>query len=163
MKSKGGFRRFASEPMVAGQPYVYEVKIEVPHQGRTLTKSETVRLQPGQVTDLFFNLTEQNELASRVSVRGAETLVKLHVPADAKVYLGGEETAATGTVREFLTTEIAPNQPWVDYEIRVEARQNGKLVTRTQKISLTAGQIREFRFDLNSDAAEEVTMANNGR
>jgi uncharacterized protein (TIGR03000 family) len=163
MKSKGGFRRFASEPMTAGVPYVYEVRVELPQAGHTLTKTETVRLKPGQVTSLAFNLTERNELASRISVRGPETMLKLHVPADAKVYLGGEETASAGLFREFTTNEIAPDQAWNDYEIRVEARQNGKLVTRTQKISLTAGEVREVRFDLNDASAEEMTMADNGR
>ena len=72
-------------------------------------------------------------------------------PSDAKVFLGGNETSATGEVRTFSTSGLTAGQEWSNYKVRVEMVRNGEKVVREEVITLKAGDARTLRFDLDNE------------
>jgi uncharacterized protein (TIGR03000 family) len=76
----------------------------------------------------------------------------LHVPADAKVFIAGKQTKATGEVREFATTKLTAGQKWDDYVVRVEVTRDGQVVSHEQKLTLVGGEAQELEFDLDAPA-----------
>jgi uncharacterized protein (TIGR03000 family) len=73
------------------------------------------------------------------------------VPADAKVYLAGNATKASGETRIFRTTGLTTGKSWDGYTVRVELDRGGKVETKEETISLKAGESREIRFDFGGD------------
>jgi uncharacterized protein (TIGR03000 family) len=64
--------------------------------------------------------------------------VTLTVPAGARVTFGGAATSSTGTVREYQSPPLTPGRPYT-YDVEATWSDNGKEVTQTQHINLTAG------------------------
>ena len=71
------------------------------------------------------------------------------MPADAKVYLSGRETNATGPVREFSTTTLPEGSSWENYNVRVVS--NGQ--TKEETVTIKAGETRELSFDFPAKVA----------
>jgi uncharacterized protein (TIGR03000 family) len=84
------------------------------------------------------------------------TTVKVLVPADAKVYLAGNETSSTGDAREFTTTKLAAGQSWDNYTVRVTVDRDGKTLTREKTITLRAGDDQELSFDFDTPQVASV-------
>ena len=76
-----------------------------------------------------------------------KTSLTLHVPADARVWLAGNETSSTGATRLFETSNLRSGQTWQNYEIRVATVGDGreKVVSKTSK--LVAGGTVELSLD----------------
>lgn len=144
--SRGAQRTYVSRGLTSGFKYTYEVRVETERDGKVVEEVKTVQLRAGENADLAFS-----------QPRGAgETSLTVHVPADAKVFLGGNETTATGTVRTFTTTGLQDGQEWTNYKVRIELRRDGELVTREEVITLKSGDNRTLRFDIDSEKVADA-------
>jgi len=149
--STGNERQFVSRGLTAGNRYEYEVRAEMLRDGNTVTETKTVTLGPGQQVNLTFNF-EDNKEAPVAAGSKAKTKLTLHVPADAKVFLAGHETSATGEVREFTTSKLDSGAEWKSYTVRVVSNINGRDVSKDETITLTGGEDRDLTFDFNSNS-----------
>ncbi len=140
-KSLGEVRTYVSRGLSDGFKYTYEIRVETERNGKTVEEVKTVSLRAGDNTDVAFDLPQNDN----------ETSLTLHVPADAKVFLGGNETSATGEVRTFSTSGLTAGQEWSNYKVRVEMVRNGEKVVREEVITLKAGDARTLRFDLDNE------------
>jgi uncharacterized protein (TIGR03000 family) len=71
------------------------------------------------------------------SSRRARLIVK--VPANAKLYIDGHLTKATSRKRVFRTPDLESGQMYY-YILRVEIVRDGKKVTQTRRVLVSAGQ-----------------------
>jgi uncharacterized protein (TIGR03000 family) len=157
-RSMGAQRRYMSRGLQTGREYTYTVRAEVTRDGQTLTETQVVRVQAGEISTLAFGFENGQNVASR----SPRTALILHVPADAKVYLSGNETKSSGPVRQFVTTKLAAGGQWSDYVVRVEIERNGRTLTKEESVSIEAGQSRELSFDFDAPAVARVTTAEVG-
>lgn len=141
-RSTGPTRRYVSRNLNPGYAYTYEVRAEMEVNGQLVERSQTVKMQAGQTHNLAFNFD-----APQVP----ETVLTLHVPEDAEVYLAGNKTSSSGKVRTFRTTKLAEGQSWNDYAIRVTVNRDGKQLSKEQRISLNAGDARELTIDVEDN------------
>ena len=140
----GGQRRFVSRGLAEGRDYDYVVRMVVDRDGRPVEETKVVSLSAGSSKSVSFNgLT----VAERSAPDSKKTSLKLHVPAEAKVWLAGNETSSKGETRVFETTSLRDGQAWKGYEIKVAMVVDGreKVVSRT--IDLTAGSSMELSID----------------
>lgn len=135
--STGSRRQYVSRGLADGFDYTYEVRVEAVRDGKKVQQSKTVQVRSGGTADLAFDLPK----------KALETTVTLHVPEDAKVYLGGNETTTTGAVRTFTTTALSEGAEWSEYRVRVEVQRQGKILVRDEVVSLKAGDQRTLRLD----------------
>jgi uncharacterized protein (TIGR03000 family) len=140
--STGENRQYVSRDLAAGFNYAYEVRAEVVRDGRTVEQVKKIDVRAGETANLAFDF---NASAS------AETSLTVHVPADAKVFLAGNTTKASGETRVFRTTGLTGNKSWNDYTVRVELERGGRTITKEETISLKAGESQELRFDFDGD------------
>jgi uncharacterized protein (TIGR03000 family) len=117
--------------------------------GQTLTDTRVVQVRGGETSDVAFRF---DNTAPQVADTGTATTLTLFVPEDARVSLGGNETASRGTVRQFTTTDLPRDQKWEDYRIVVTLEQNGELVQRDRTITLSGGDSRELVFNFTEDS-----------
>lgn len=145
--SAGESRQYVSRNLQAGYNYTYEVRAEIVRDGKTIEETKTIDVRAGEVAELTFNLAP----AAKV-----ETSLTVHVPAEAKVFLAGNLTSATGEVRVFRTTNLREGSKWNDYAIRVEFEQDGRKVTREETITLAAGEKKELTFDIETEKVADA-------
>ena len=74
------------------------------------------------------------------------TIVRLHVPDDALVFLADRSTESSGAVRTFKTQSVKAGEVWKDYTIRVEWNENGKKIRKEKKVSIVGGTEADFHF-----------------
>lgn len=142
-KSVGSERSYISRGLQAGMNYTYQVRAELERDGKLVEETKTVSMQAGRTARVAFSL-EASEVATT-------TTLTLNVPADAKVFLAGNETTGTGAVREFTTSKLAAGQSWENYSIRVTFDRDGQTVTREKSVTLNAGENQMVSFE--SEAA----------
>lgn len=148
--STGSQRQYVSRGLTSGNHYEYEVRAEIVRDGNTLTETKNITLGAGQQANLSFNF-EGNKEAPVAAGNKAKTKLTIHVPADAQVYLAGRETSATGEVREFTTSKLAPGAEWKNYTVRVVTKVDGRDVSKDETITLTGGEDRDLKFDFNAN------------
>jgi uncharacterized protein (TIGR03000 family) len=143
--STGEVRQYVSRDLSSGMTYTYEVKAEMVVDGKTVEQTKTIDLRAGSTSSLAFDFSNATPVETSLTVR---------VPADAKVYLAGNATTASGEVRVFKTTGLSTGKGWNGYTIRVEFEKDGKTVTEEKVIDLAAGQSKEITFfDVDKVAA----------
>jgi uncharacterized protein (TIGR03000 family) len=152
--STGTSRQYISRGLVAGRRYTYEFRAETTVDGKPVTDTQVVQLTAGEQAQVAFNFSERNE---QNAAKAASTKLTLNVPADAKVFLAGQETKSTGERREFISTKVTSGGKWDNYTIRVVANIDGKDVEKEETIKLAAGEDRELTFDF--EAAEVALTA----
>jgi uncharacterized protein (TIGR03000 family) len=157
--STGNERRFVSNGLKPGYGYTYELRAELDRDGRTVTETKEVKLQAGQSANVSFSFSAEEAPQEKVAKETLRTSVTLHVPADAKVYLGGNESKSTGPVREFSTTRLASGQSWNNYSIRVEIVRDGQKLSKQETLSLKAGESRDVSVEFD---AAQVAVADSG-
>jgi len=158
-RSTGSDRRFVSNGLRPGYNYTYELRAMTERNGQMVEDRKVVQLQAGQSADVNFPLQGQDQADERTAVKPVKTSLKLHVPADAKVFLSGNESKSTGETREFVTTKLGEGQTWDNYTVRVELERNGQKISKVERISLNAGESRELTIDVD---AAQVAKANSG-
>jgi uncharacterized protein (TIGR03000 family) len=135
--SKGEVRQYVSRDLSNGMNYTYEVRAEVVRDGQKMEQVKTIDLRAGAANALAFDFD---------AAKSVETSLTVRVPAEAKVYLAGNATTASGEVRVFKTTGLSNGKGWNGYKIRVEMERDGKVVTEEQTIDLNAGETKEISF-----------------
>lgn len=83
-------------------------------------------------------------------------LLRVEVPADAKVYINGKLTTSTGTERQYVSYGLESGRNY-SYEVRVEYTQDGKAVSETKQIALTAGSNELLAFTSTLSAEPVAT------
>jgi uncharacterized protein (TIGR03000 family) len=152
--STGEVRHFSSYGLLPGESYTYKVRVELPGGQPLLTETKVAKLSAGAKQQLSFALS-----GPTVSPEAANlpTSLTLHVPADAKVTLGGNPTNATGSLRVF-ERKLAAGQRYDRYRVHVELSHNGKNLTREQTISFLAGERQELTFDFDLTPSSPVAL-----
>src|SRR5690606_1041564 len=72
-------------------------------------------------------------------------VLRVIVPADAKVFVNDQPTTSTGTERQFVSRGLRGGRQY-SYRVRVEFEQDGKPVTKTETAILTAGSNEMLAF-----------------
>ena len=152
--STGTERQYLSRGLVRGAAYNYEVKVEMIRDGQPITITKTAKLTAGGNAQLAFDETAdvQENIASTEPLT---TKLVVNVPADAKVFLAGNQTKQVGEVREFTTNKLAAGDGWNDYTVRAEIEQDGQTLVKEQLVSIQAGESKEISFDFADSAIEE--------
>ncbi len=152
--STGSDREFISRDLQTGARYNYEVRAEFTRDGKIVTENKTIQLTSGQTAGLDFTQGDVNvQTAAKTDAR---TTLIVKLPADAKLFLAGHETHATGTVREFSTTKLSNGSEWNTYAIRAVVERDGQQQVREENVSLKAGESREVTISFDALASEKV-------
>jgi uncharacterized protein (TIGR03000 family) len=78
------------------------------------------------------------------------------VPTDAKVFVNGNATSSEGANRRYVSRNLSPGQSYT-YQVRAEVVRDGKTLTETKSVKITAGGVASLDFQFNSDQpAEQV-------
>jgi uncharacterized protein (TIGR03000 family) len=137
--SVGASRQFVSRGLSAGKKYKFVVRAEVVGaDGQVASEVKSVTLTAGQ--------RDQISVAS-LAQTPVQTVVTLNVPADAKVLLAGNPTAASGETRTFRTSQLKAGDRWDDYV--VEVQHEGKVKRET--LRLVAGDDVALTFNFDDD------------
>lgn len=153
--STGSVRRYVSNGLRAGYNYTYNLRAEIVRDGQTIAETKTVKLQAGDAPEVEFALNASTE--NPIANQAIRTSLTLHVPADAKVYLSGNETHGSGEVRTFSTTKLAEGQAWGNYVVRVEVERNGRTLSKEEMVELNGGDIRELTVDFDVPQVARVS------
>ena len=150
--SDGSIRQFMSRGLKKGYVYTYVVKVEYEANGEAKTEEKSVKLRPGDNERVEFEKPAEPSTADVTVTKNADTttVVKLHVPADAKVTLAGNETKGSGAIRTFRTTQLKPGEQWSNYTVNVTAVINGQSVSKMRTVNVVAGSTTELTFDFDS-------------
>jgi uncharacterized protein (TIGR03000 family) len=81
--------------------------------------------------------------------------VTVTVPAGARVWFDGSATTSTGSVREFESPPLKPGKRYT-YAIKASWKDNGREVTQTQQVEVTAGAHADVSFPVPSGAAGQA-------
>jgi uncharacterized protein (TIGR03000 family) len=71
--------------------------------------------------------------------------VIVSLPADAKLFIDGEETTSTSAVRTFVTPTLDAGEDYF-YNLKAEINRDGKTFIVTQRVTVRAGE--ETKADL---------------
>lgn len=147
--STGEDREYISRDLQPGAQYSYKVRAEFVRDGKPVTEEKSVQLTAGQSSALSFTGEQQVQTAKEADTR---TTLIIRLPEDAKLYLAGKATKATGEVREFSTNKLPAGAQWQTYAIRAVVTRDGHEEVREQSVSLKAGESREL--SINFDAPQ---------
>lgn len=147
-KSAGSIRQFMSSGLEAG--YVYKYEIEVRYEGVEKPETHTVKLRAGSAERVVFKGPSATSDVAAEATDSPETVVTVHVPADAIVILAGNETKGEGETRTFRTRRLSIGEAWDSYTIRVTANVNGALISKEKTLRLEAGSAHNLAFDFDS-------------
>ncbi len=78
-----------------------------------------------------------------------EIQLTVNVSETAKVFVNGNPTTSTGTLRQFVSRDLDVNQEY-RFEVRVEDVVDGKEVSDSKTVVLAPGQGEVISFDLRS-------------
>ena len=78
------------------------------------------------------------------------------VPANAEVWFEGEPTTSTGLRRQFESPPLTPGTEYT-YDVRARWKENGRDVTQTQKVKVTAGAHVNVNFPVSPKATGEAS------
>ena len=145
--STGAKRTFVSRNLESGLNYTYHLQAEITRDGVVIKDSKSVTLLKGEQTRLSFEFSKPE----------VETVLTVHVPANARVFLAGRESRSTGAARTFRTRDLAEGEAWEDYRVRVTLEENGKLLQEDRRITLRSGDTMVLNFaDLAKPTAARV-------
>jgi uncharacterized protein (TIGR03000 family) len=82
--------------------------------------------------------------------------IRVHLPADARLYFEGELTAAAGPDRVFESPELAPGRRY-RYEVKAVWDENGREVVKTRSVLVRAGARADVDFT-TADLDEQPTL-----
>jgi uncharacterized protein (TIGR03000 family) len=90
------------------------------------------------------------DYAPRADASDLTVHVTVRAPADAEIWFGGTKTRQTGAVREFESPELMSGRKYT-YEVRARWTQDGKEVSRTRSIEVTAGARKTVDFTKSAE------------
>ncbi len=77
--------------------------------------------------------------------------LRIHLPADALVFVNGKRTKTTGTTRSYLSRNLAVDQMY-PYEVKAVVVREGKELVQTKVVDMTAGFDKSVEFSFNEDS-----------
>lgn len=86
-----------------------------------------------------------------------QVVFSVTVPADTKVYINDRPTTSTGTQRSYTARDLLVGYQY-GFTVRSERVVDGRLVSETQSLRLTAGQTGQLAFNLTPAAANVATQ-----
>jgi uncharacterized protein (TIGR03000 family) len=149
--STGTTRRYFSRGLLAEKRYKYDIRVVDERNGEAVEETKTVYLAGGNRSEMSFALASGRTEAVMVSARRptTETTLKLRVPADAKIALGGNATTIEGAERIYRTSKLPAGQAWEGYTIRATIERGGRELVAERTITLTGGETREVVLDFS--------------
>jgi|SRR5262245_42560027 len=126
----GTERVFLTPALETGKDFQYSLKADYTANGEAKSVNKQVVVRAGHRTIVDFVAAPPGKASSPVTVT---------MPENAKLFVDGVSTAATGGKHTFRTPELTKGQPYV-YEFRAEVDRDGKTETLTQKVSFRAGE-----------------------
>jgi uncharacterized protein (TIGR03000 family) len=152
--SDGTVRQFKSRGLKEGYAYTYVVNVTYNNiEGQAKSESKSVKLRSGDVARVEFEAPKPVEpVAPQPIPEDIVTVVRLHVPADAKVSLAGNATNGSGTIRTFRTKQLKPGQQWAGYTVRVTTLKSGQPATKQRTVDVVAGSTTELTFNFDEDS-----------
>jgi uncharacterized protein (TIGR03000 family) len=87
--------------------------------------------------------------------------VTAHVPAGARLWFDDTATTSTGPTREFSSPPLTPDRKYT-YEVRARWNENGREVTQTQTIAVSAAAHVNLTFPLPPTTAGQAAAAKKG-
>jgi uncharacterized protein (TIGR03000 family) len=81
------------------------------------------------------------------------------VPAGADVWVDGSNTYSAGPVRELQSPPLAPGTNY-KYQIRARWKEDGREVTQTQQVSVSAGAHVRVKFPVPAGTAAQASATN---
>ena len=81
--------------------------------------------------------------------------ISLRVPDNAQVWFDGVKTTSSGSVRQFRSPPLTPGQRYT-YEVRARWLENGREVTQTQQVAVTAGASARADFPVPPGAGGQA-------
>jgi len=88
---------------------------------------------------------------------GDSGVLTVWVPNEAKVTINGMLTKSTGSKRNFVSYGLRPGYTY-KYEVKAEIVYEGKIVTETKLVSLTAGDRSGVAFGFNIPSNEGLAQ-----
>ena len=148
--SDGDVRQFMSRGLKDGYVYTYVVKVTYDRDGEEQTESKSVKLRRGDTERLEFEAPKVKDTEEpKPAAEDVVTVVRIRVPANAKVSLAGNATAGTGSVRTFRTKQLKSGQQWTGYTVRVTVNINGQTMTKERTLDVLAGSTNDLTFDFD--------------
>jgi uncharacterized protein (TIGR03000 family) len=96
--------------------------------------------------------------AAKTALANQATVV-VKLPADANLFVDGERASLTSDTRSFVTPALEADRDYV-YTMKAEAKRNGEVVSRTERVLVHAGRTTRVDFgDLNAKAVTKTTPA----
>ena len=141
----GSLRRYVSRGLASGKDYEYVVRMVVDRDGVPHEETKVVSLAGGVRKSIEFGGAAT--VATPAKAQAPKTSLTLRVPADAKVWLAGNETSSQGATRLFETTTLRDGQAWKNYEVRVTRVVDGREHSIAKTIDLAAGSTVELSLD----------------
>lgn len=100
-------------------------------------------------------------LVSNTTAEDDSVLLTVTVPSNAKVFVNGNATTSSGSVRQFVSHGLKPGKAY-KFEVRAEVTDSkGEVLTEEKTVSVTAGQREQMQFafvDSNSTLDTSVTL-----
>ncbi len=137
MTDAGASRRYSWKLAASNRIEEIEIRAEVTRGGQLVQQTKKATLRSGGLSQISFDFGT------------GETSITVNVPNDATVYLAGAKANGSGTIRKFRTTKLAIGQRWPDYSVRVTVERNGKVVSKEQRVLLTAGEANDLTFSFD--------------
>jgi uncharacterized protein (TIGR03000 family) len=134
-----------SRGLASGKDYEYVVRMVVDRDGVPHEETKVVSLAGGVRKSIEFGGAAT--AATPAKAQAPKTSLTLRVPADAKVWLAGNETSSQGATRLFETTTLREGQAWKNYEVRVTHVVDGREHSIVKTIDLAAGTTVELSLD----------------
>jgi uncharacterized protein (TIGR03000 family) len=79
--------------------------------------------------------------------------ITVRVPANADLWFEGTKTQSTGAVRKFQSPPLKSGRQYT-YEVWVRWNDNGRIVTQTRQLSVSAGDHLTVRFPVRSETSK---------
>ena len=145
---EGGERAFVANGLVKNESYEFVVRAEVERDGVMSAETKRVVMRGGDVSTLDFDFSPA-KLAAEKTRPSVDTVLRIHVPQDASVYLAGQEMKQKGPMRVFKTSKLDPGQEFTDYTIRVVMNERqGEAEERS--VTLIGGETQDVEIGVDT-------------
>jgi uncharacterized protein (TIGR03000 family) len=137
-------RRIVTPDLVVGQDYVYTLKAEAVRNGQTVEQQKKIFVRAGREVEVDLrDLTARAESASPARVR-------VHLPAEARLYVDGVLCPLTSGMRAFDTPPLEDGRPYY-YTLKAELVRDGERRAQSKHVEVRAGKVATVDFnDLGS-------------
>jgi uncharacterized protein (TIGR03000 family) len=126
---------YQSPALIPGRSYSYTVVAEVTREGKTQTETKEILVSAGRSTVVDFSTLGTTAKAETEMAPASVTVV---LPANAKLTVNDVIVNAAGK-QTFQTPKLEKGKSYF-YTVKAEVVRNGKPVTETRRIDVTAGK-----------------------